>query len=341
MLAVTIQPYDYSRMRSLKDLKSICILRFTHKGLVDEDFAYDVKEDARVNVAERIQNKATICTSDDVDWYKLTTKNVDLEYEFSITNIDVSGVKLALYDASGAKIEETATASAESKKSFTEELKKNTTYYIKIYRSYSYGAENGSYNFTVSPITEWPFIDLAVKPGNWKYEAVKYVYENGIMTGTKSNEFAPDEPLDRAMFATMLYRMAGQPTVTYTNKYPDVPEGKWYSNAVMWASEKGIVNGYSDGRFGTKDYITREQIAKMLMEYGRVQGYYVGQRADFSTFADAGKVSGWANDYMKWAVGSGMIGGSLKDGKYYLNPKGNATRAESATMLKRFMEKYQ
>ena len=190
------------------------------------------------------------------------------------------------------------------------------------------------------PTPNWQFGDVAENPGNWKYEAVKYVTEKGIMNGTAPNEFKPDDSLTRAMFATMLYRMAGQPAVTFTNKFPDVPANKWYSNAVIWASEKGIVSGYGDGRFGVNDSITREQIAKMLMEYGRVQGYNISQSADFSAFADAGSVSGWASGYMKWAVGSGMISGSQKHGKYYLNPKGNATRAESATMLKRFMEKY-
>ena len=176
---------------------------------------------------------------------------------------------------------------------------------------------------TPKPTPSWQFKDVAVKPGNWKYEAVKFVYDNGIMNGVgDGTSFDPDAPLTREMFATVLYRMAGEPSVTYTGKFPDVPRGKWYSNAVIWASEQGIVGGYGDGRFGTGDYITREQIAKMFMEYGRKQGNDVSHRADFSTFADAGKVSGWAKDYMKWAVGSGMIGGSMKDGKYYLNPKG-------------------
>ena len=193
---------------------------------------------------------------------------------------------------------------------------------------------------TPEPSPNWTFNDVPQKTGNWKYEAVKYVTEKGIMNGTAPNEFKPDDSLTRAMFATMLYRMAGQPAVTFTNKFPDVPAGTWYSNAVIWASEKGIVGGYGDGRFGTNDFITREQIAKMLMQFGKVQGYDVSQSADFSTFADASSVSGWATSYMKWAVGSGMIGGKTINGKLCIAPKGNATRAESATMLMRFMEKY-
>lgn len=192
----------------------------------------------------------------------------------------------------------------------------------------------------VSSNMEWQFSDVAYKPGNWKYEAVKYVSENGIMNGVgDGTRFDPDAPLTRSMFATMLYRMAGEPSVAYMGKYPDVPAGKWYSNAVIWASKQGIVNGYADGRFGTNDSITREQIAKMLNEYGKMQGYDVSQSADFTNFADAGAVSKWANGYMQWAVGSGMISGKEINGKKYLDPKGNATRAESATMLMRFLEK--
>lgn len=179
-----------------------------------------------------------------------------------------------------------------------------------------------------------------VEAEKWYYDAVKYVSDHGIMTGVNDNEFQPNAPLTRGMFATMLYRMSGQPTVTFTNNYSDVYPGNWYSNAVIWASNQGIVSGYGNGRFGTSDYITREQIAKMLYEYGETKGYNVNQRADFDNFADASSVSGWAGDYMSWAVGSSMIGGKNIDGKLCLEPKGNATRAESATMLMRFMEKY-
>ena len=211
---------------------------------------------------------------------------------------------------------------------------------------YNYDCGNGNImtvevSRETGPLDDWPFEDVMEMAGDWRYEAVKYVYENGIMKGVgDGSEFGQDDSLTRAMFATMLYRMAGEPAVTYTAKFPDVPANRWYSKAVIWASEQGIVNGYGDGRFGTDDSITREQMAKMLMEYGKIQNYDVSQNVDFSHFADAGSVSKWATDYMKWAVGSGIIGGSQKDGQFYLNPRGNASRVESATMLKRFLEKY-
>ena len=182
---------------------------------------------------------------------------------------------------------------------------------------------------------DFPFGD--VPKNSWKYEGIKYVYDNQIMKGVgDGTTFAPDDTLTRAMFATVLYRMAGEPAVTYTNKFPDVPAGKWYSNAIIWASKKGIVSGYGDGTFGKDNNITREQMAKMLMEFAKAEGYGTNIRADLSGYPDQSSISRWARDYMSWAVGSGMIGGKTVDGKLSLVPKGEATRAECATILMRF-----
>ena len=189
-------------------------------------------------------------------------------------------------------------------------------------------------------VQTWPFKDVAENPGNWKYENIKYVYENGIMTGTKADTFEPDSALTRAMFASVLYRMSGSPQVTYKNIFSDVPAGKWYSDAIIWAYEKGIVAGLGNGHYGINDNITREQMARMLHIYAQVNGYDISQSAELNKFADASSVSGWALNDVKWAVGAGIISGSTKDGKSYLNPKGAATRAECAVMLKQFMSKY-
>ena len=144
------------------------------------------------------------------------------------------------------------------------------------------------------------------------------------------------------MFATVLYRMAGEPYVQYRQMFTDVEEGKWYTRAILWASEKGIVNGYNDGSYGINDNITREQIAKMLYLYGESQSYKVDGRADLDNFTDKDKVSSWAVDYIRWAVGAKMIGGKPNgDGSYRLDPKGQATRAECAKMLMMFLERYE
>lgn len=191
--------------------------------------------------------------------------------------------------------------------------------------------------------SKFPFSDISIKKGNWKYENVKYVYEKGIMNGISGTTwFEPDSPLTRAMFATVLYRMAGSPAVTYTNKFADVPAGKYYSEAIIWANQKGIVKGVGDGTsFGVDQNITREQIAKMLNEYAKACGYNVSQSKALDSYTDKAEVSGWATGYMQWATGVGLISGKPNaDGSYRLDPKGEATRAECAKMLTMFDTTY-
>lgn len=188
--------------------------------------------------------------------------------------------------------------------------------------------------------TDWPFDDVPIKPGDWKYEGIKFVYENGIMNGTGASQFSTEMYLTRSMFATVLYRLAGSPPVTWKNIFPDVVPGQWYSPAVIWAYETGVVKGLGDGRFGTNENITREQIAKMLMEYAKSKGNDVSQSAELGSFADRANVSKWALEHVKWAVGCGMINGKKIEGNFYLDPQGDATRAECAAILMRFKQKY-
>ena len=128
--------------------------------------------------------------------------------------------------------------------------------------------------------------------------------------------------------------------MAFENRFSDVTAGRYYSNAIIWAYKNGIVNGYEDGRYGVNDYITREQIAKMLRVYAQVRGYSTSERADINSFPDISEVSGWAVEHMRWAVGCGMINGKNIGGTYYLDAKGNATRAECAAMLTRFINRY-
>ena len=211
----------------------------------------------------------------------------------------------------------------------------------KIYCGVSQSYEDPISYIEVTDPDHLPFSDVDEVAGNWKYESIKYVYMNGIMNGINGTDrFDPDEPLTRAMFATVLYRMAGEPAVAFENRFSDVTTGRYYSNAIIWAYKNGIVNGYEDGRYGVDDYITREQIAKMLRVYAQVRGYSTSERADINSFPDISEVSGWAVEHMRWAVGCGMINGKNVGGTYYLDAKGNATRAECAAMLTRFMGRY-
>lgn len=190
---------------------------------------------------------------------------------------------------------------------------------------------------------DFPFTDVPQIDGSWKYESVHYVYSHNIMNGISGTTlFQPDQPLTRAMFATVLYRMAGSPDVTFAKTFKDVKDpDAWYSKAILWASREKIVEGYSDGNYGINDNVTREQIAKMLYLYGENMGYDVSDRADLTHYSDTAKVSSWAVQCMKWAVAVEMINGKNKsDGTMYLDPGGDATRAECAAILMRFQNRY-
>lgn len=190
---------------------------------------------------------------------------------------------------------------------------------------------------TPTKLTTMSFSD--VKPDNWYYEYVKAVFEKGIMTGLNEHNFGASQKLSREQFATILYRMSGSPEVGYESKFPDVPDGQFYTAPVMWASSEdvGVVTGYMDGRFGTSDKITREQMALMMYRYAKFMGLDVSASAEYNTFPDGNKVSGFAADAMHWTVGSGMISGNL-DGT--LAPQGDASRAVCATIIVRFMDMY-
>ena len=189
-----------------------------------------------------------------------------------------------------------------------------------------------------APPTELPFVD--VKDSDWYYDAVYYNYLAGTMTGLDDTHFGPNQSLARAQFATILYRMNGTPKVEYKATFPDVQDGIWYTNAILWAADTKVVTGYTDsGKFGPSDNINREQMAVMMYRYADYKGYDTGNKADFGKFTDAGKVNDFAKDAMQWAVGNGIITG--KNNGTVIDPQGNATRAECATIIMRFMEKFE
>ena len=182
-----------------------------------------------------------------------------------------------------------------------------------------------------------PFADVAENA--WYTDAVRYVYEHDLMDGIGSTTFAPDATTSRAMIATILWRMAGSPAVNGSIGFSDVADGQWYSEAIRWAASEGIVDGYGNGSFGPNDPITREQFAAMLWRYAASAGYDVsiGENTNILSYADAMDVSEYAISAMQWACGSGVITGISEA---TLVPLGEATRAQAATMLMRFCEKY-
>ena len=175
-----------------------------------------------------------------------------------------------------------------------------------------------------------PFTDVASSA--WYYEAVAYVYNAGMMTGTNDGTtFSPAMSLTRGMMAQVLYNLE-QGNAGIAGSFTDVADGAWYADAVNWAASKGIVNGYGDGRFGPEDSITREQMALLLYNYANFKGYDLTATTDLAAFTDGDQVSDWALYAMKWAVAEGLIQGSNNS----LNPLGTASRAEVAQILMNF-----
>lgn len=212
-------------------------------------------------------------------------------------------------------------------------------------------SEAGSYTlgFHASAKGEdWALLDMAelgrlchpkftdIDTGAWYHEAADYVLNNGLMSGYGNGLFGTSHPLSRAQLAQILYNLEGRPELSGGGQFQDVPENAWYYNAVTWAESCGIATGYGNGLFGAEDAVTREQFAVILWNYAKFKGIDVaaiGSAASgFSDFSDTGE---YAVPAMEWAVSSEIIKG--KDGR--LDPKGCATRAEAAQMLKNFLVK--
>lgn len=176
----------------------------------------------------------------------------------------------------------------------------------------------------------FPFADARY---HWAKDSIRYVYEKGLMMGTGSNSFTPDGTLNRAMLATILYRMAGSPRVTSVNMFSDVAENTWYTDAVIWANENGIVEGVGDGQFAPMANVTREQMAAMLYRYAKTCNMRVNKANDLHGYADANEIHTWAEAAMEWANAEGLIVGRTA---ITIEPNDVATRAEAATILMRF-----
>lgn len=174
-----------------------------------------------------------------------------------------------------------------------------------------------------------------VNENDWYYDAVKYVYVNGLMSGVSDTTFAPNANTTRGMIVTVLYRMENQPNVTIDNSFKDVKSTDYYGNAIYWAKQNNIVSGYNSTTFAPNDNITREQMAAILYRYAAYKGYSVDKTSDLSNFNDTSNISNYALTPIKWAVSSGLISG-MGDGT--ISPLGNASRAQIATILMRFIE---
>lgn len=178
-----------------------------------------------------------------------------------------------------------------------------------------------------------PFADVSSR--DWFYDAVQYVFENGLMGGTSETTFGPNQTTTRGMIVTILYRLENEPAVTGTTAFTDVAADQYYANAVTWAAQNGIVSGTTVTTFAPNNAITREQMAAILYRYAQFKGYDVLAKADLSTYTDAVNINAYATDAMTWANCEQLITGTSAT---TLTPAGNATRAQVATILMRFCE---
>lgn len=203
------------------------------------------------------------------------------------------------------------------------------------------GQGNGKYTFTmpsggvtvdVTFIPEdWPFVD--VTEDKWYYDAVAYVYQQGIMVGMSETTFEPNTTVNRAQVVQMLYNLEGQPQVSGDSGFSDIRDGQWYAKAVAWASANDVVAGYEDGTFRPTRAVTREEFAQILYNYAKFKGYDLSASADLGKFPDSCQVSSWAETALGWANGNGLINGH-DDGR--LDPKGSTIRAQAASILMNF-----
>lgn len=184
-----------------------------------------------------------------------------------------------------------------------------------------------------------PFTDISESA--WYYDSIKFAHKNALMVGRGQNLFDPEGTMTRAMAVTTLWRYAGE-LEGYTNRFSDVAEGTWYTQAVAWAAGEGIVQGVGDGRFAPEEKITREQLFTILFRLAKYRGVvtdYSSPLGILSKYEDKEKVSDWAEDAMGWAINYGVVNGITNEkGFVFLEPAGQATRAQMATILMRYIQ---
>ena len=182
------------------------------------------------------------------------------------------------------------------------------------------------------PEVKLPFTDVSTS--DWFYDDVAFVYENGLFSGTDSRSFSPNASMTRAMLVTVLYRLEGEPTVTGRSSFTDVRSGAYYEKAVIWAAANGIFTGTDSTSFSPDAKVTREQLAAILYRYAQYRKLDTDASAKLNSFTDADSVSAYASEALGWAVSESLINGA--SGK--LMPKGDATRAQVAAILHRFVK---
>ena len=282
------------------------------------------------------EQTVTVTYEGKADTFKVTVKEAEKPNETDKTALEAA-VKAAVADTEKVKYTEESWAAYEEALNQAKEVLADTDATQKEIDDAAAALDEAAKALQKK---ELPYVDVV--KGDWFYDGAYYNYFAGTMTGTDPTHFSPYATLVRAQFATILYRLNGEPKVEYETRFPDVPDGQFYSKAVIWAAEAEVVTGYTDsGYFGTNDPITREQMVTMMYRYADHMGYEFEEPADISKFTDADKVTEFAEAAMKWAVGNGIIEGKEnEDGSWRLDPQGNTSRAECAIIIQRFMKTF-
>lgn len=184
------------------------------------------------------------------------------------------------------------------------------------------------------PLDPGVFVDL---DGHWAKDSALRSVSLGLFSGTSATTFSPDMTMSRAMMAMVFYRMAGSPAVSGTDSFTDTAKDSWYSTAVTWAAQQGVISGYGDGRFGPDDPVTREQMVTILHSYAESCKYNVTAQKDLSAFTDAGQISSFAVESMRWAVAEGLVTGTSAS---TLSPLDAVSRGQAATILVQFYDSF-
>ena len=228
-----------------------------------------------------------------------------------------------------------STANGAVNEEVTKEI--NITDDLTIHAVFATATSGGGGGGGGTPVTGPTVTDIFadVPADAWYAEAVKYVYDNGLMAGVGDGEFAPNAVTTRAMVVTVLYRIEGNPSVSGNGGFADVPSGQWYTEVVAWAEAHGIVYGHTDTKFAPNDAMTREQMAAVMFRYALVLRVASATSADLSGYTDAGKVSPWAEEAMEWANAEGVINGTSTT---TLSPTSSTIRAQLAQILMNYCE---
>ena len=292
----------------------------------------------RAYLIERVPKQTTDCSN----FYVKTYGDMQVEeynglvyvatntLGYGTMNVKIDN-KTFVFDISGCSNETGHKYTATQVKNAT-----SNTYGIKLYEcqhcGYSYVQTQATLNEIFKKFQDVP-------QSAWFYDEVKWAVSTGLLNGMSEAWFRPDYTMTRSMLVTVLWRYAGSPAMEYSPIFTDVASGTWYTDAVIWASENGVVNGVGDGKFAPDATVSREQMATILFRYAAQLGIDTSERQELDTFADSESISEYAVEALQWAAYHGIIGGIAEDGQLYIQPQGNATRAQVCAVMMRAINK--